>query len=59
MSDHLIEARWLPAYSVSLPTGQVVEPGGTALITAGEAAASEHWEPVRKSAAKTAPVEES
>jgi len=52
MSD-LIEARWVPAYSVSLPDGRVLNQNDTALITPGEAKASDHWQPVKAAKPKS------
>lgn len=46
-APELIEAEWLPAYTVELPDGRTVNPGDRAQISAGEAAASEHWKPVK------------
>ena len=46
MSDR-IQARWLPLYPVDVPGQGIVEPGGLAWIGAGEAKASDHWEPIK------------
>lgn len=45
-------ARWKPLYSVTLPDGRTLKPGGTAEISAGEAKASDHWEPVKGATVK-------
>lgn len=41
-----VRARWLPIWSAQLPDGRTVNQGDEALIKAGEAAASDHWDPV-------------
>ncbi len=46
MSD-LVKARWLCGYPIDVPGQGVVEPGGLADISRGEATDSDHWEIVK------------
>lgn len=49
-----VEALWVAPYEATLPDGTVLIPNETKVrIGAGEAEASDHWEPVGSSAKKT------
>ncbi len=52
MSD-LVQARWKGGYPVLVGDQGVIEPGGLAMVPKGEAQASDHWDPTRK----TTPIE--
>ncbi len=51
----LVKARWKCAYPVDIAGQGTVQPGGLATIPAHEADASDHWEPVDKSALENEP----
>lgn len=48
-----VRARWLPLWAADLADGTHLEHGGEYDVPAGEAAASENWQPLK--AAPTAP----
>jgi hypothetical protein len=57
--SELIQARWVGGYPVEIAGQGVIEPGGLAMVPKGEAQASDHWEPTRKTTSLIPDPEES